>query len=219
MFEISSVDFYDAEASIKDYSKDPNVKRRNNVLNKLIDGGIILDSGCGDGIFLMELMKTERIFGIDISWKRLKKIGKNVACADVSQLPFKSKVFDQVICSEVLEHLDDPKKVVKELGGVLKKNGSLIISVPYKERIRKIMCTHCRKTFFLDGHLHSFDEQGIRNLSEMKIEKESKAISRIVYNPYTEFVPNFLKQILDVIIISILPDSARYLFIKFRKVV
>lgn len=61
MFEILSVDFYDAKVGIKDYSEDPNVKRRNKVLNKLIVGGIILDPGCGDGISPMELMKTERI--------------------------------------------------------------------------------------------------------------------------------------------------------------
>jgi len=43
-------------------------------------------------------------------------------------LPYKDNAFDLVLCTEVLEHLDDPQKGLKELVRVSKKY--LVISVP-----------------------------------------------------------------------------------------
>lgn len=45
-------------------------------------------------------------------------------------LPFKSKSFDVVICTQVLTYASDPKLFIDELHRVLKPNGMLIISTP-----------------------------------------------------------------------------------------
>ncbi len=50
---------------------------------------------------------------------------------DATCLPFKSETFDSVICSELLEHVYDPRKVVLEVGRTLKPGGGVMICVPF----------------------------------------------------------------------------------------
>ncbi len=45
-------------------------------------------------------------------------------------LPFGDKVFDKIVCSEVLEHVLDDEQAVRELHRVLKDDGELAVSVP-----------------------------------------------------------------------------------------
>jgi SAM-dependent methyltransferase len=46
----------------------------------------------------------------------------------IYELPYKDNSFDLVICTEVLEHLDDPQKALQEMVRVSKKY--LLLSVP-----------------------------------------------------------------------------------------
>ena len=48
--------------------------------------------------------------------------------ADVLQLPIRDAVFDCVVCTQVIEHVPQPERLVRELARVLKPNGYLIIS-------------------------------------------------------------------------------------------
>lgn len=54
------------------------------------------------------------------------------AAADlISGLPFREGTFDTVICSQVLEHVPDPKVALAELSRVLANDGMLLLSVPH----------------------------------------------------------------------------------------
>ncbi|MBE9047208.1 class I SAM-dependent methyltransferase [Pleurocapsales cyanobacterium LEGE 10410] len=50
---------------------------------------------------------------------------------DITDISFDSESFDVVICSHVLEHIDDDNKAIGELFRVLKHNGVAYIQVPY----------------------------------------------------------------------------------------
>lgn len=96
----------------------------------------ILEAGCGEGFILERLYRAnigEKTVGIDFLEKAIS-IGKkerphlDLRVADVYKLPFKDNSFDLVICSEVLEHLKEPEKALKELQRVCKRY--VILSVP-----------------------------------------------------------------------------------------
>jgi SAM-dependent methyltransferase len=52
--------------------------------------------------------------------------------ADVNErLPFSDAIFDGAVCSEVLEHVRDPRMVLAEIRRVLKPGASTIVTVPF----------------------------------------------------------------------------------------
>lgn len=96
----------------------------------------VLDVGCGEGFTLARLQKEkigksfEGIDNLDESIEIAKRLhpALNIKKGDIYKLPFKSNSFDLVVCTEVLEHLDNPKKAYKELIRV--SNKYILISVP-----------------------------------------------------------------------------------------
>ena len=80
-------------------------------------------------------------------------------CASSERLPFRIQIFDKVTCLELLEHLSNPRKTLEEIELVMKDAGTIVISVPYRERIVATRCIHYGKLTPLLGHIHSFDER------------------------------------------------------------
>lgn len=96
----------------------------------------ILDVGCGEGFTLQKLEEKKigkRNEGVDYS-KDAVKIAKKIhphlkiSEGDVYKLKFEDNSFDMSLCTEVLEHLDDPTKAISEIKRVTKKY--LVFSVP-----------------------------------------------------------------------------------------
>lgn len=50
---------------------------------------------------------------------------------DAERLPFADGTFDAVICAELLEHVFDPRQVVREIRRVLRPGGRVLITVPF----------------------------------------------------------------------------------------
>ncbi len=110
------------------------------------EGELILDAGCGVGRHSWNLIKGEhRVISVDLDLEALKEnyrfmrymnsLGevKGTFCVimgNVQALPFSDATFDRVICSEVLEHVDDYHKAMSELVRVLKPGGTIGVSVP-----------------------------------------------------------------------------------------
>ncbi|MCS7053878.1 MAG: class I SAM-dependent methyltransferase [Ignavibacterium sp.] len=135
---------------------------------------LILDVGCGSGWLAKSLVKKGRkVISLDISKINPNRIHNELnsdnhfpIVSDSFRLPFKDCSVDCIVASEVLEHTFDPKGFVKELFRVLSKGGRIIISTPYKEKIRYHLCIHCNKKTPENAHLHSFDEKILKSLYE-----------------------------------------------------
>ncbi len=102
--------------------------------------GRVLDIGCADGTFskvLLEKSKADKLIGIDVletsvNWARRhwKNPKMKFLVGDAHNLKFPKNNFDAVFIMEVLEHVADPKLVLKETKRVLTKGGYGVFLVP-----------------------------------------------------------------------------------------
>lgn len=94
---------------------------------KKVDGGTLLDVGAGQMEY-KELCESKgyTYSGIDIDPKSPAQRG------DILNIPFGDEQFDVVLCVDVMEHIKDHNKAIRELMRVLKTDGILILHVPNK---------------------------------------------------------------------------------------
>lgn len=114
---------------------------------KYVKPGFVLDAGCGTGAFCRRLVSSFDgkidVVGIDFSpqeieiCQKLAEFQKNQSYSvqDIYMMDFPDNTFDTVVCSEVLEHLTEPSKAIKEMIRVLNNGGVLIVTVPNNEKI------------------------------------------------------------------------------------
>jgi len=101
-------------------------------------GKKVLDLGCGDGsLSFLIAEKGAEVSGVDNDEIGLEFARKNVPKADfvnasAYNLPFKDEFFDVVVSCEVIEHLEEPEKMLSEAMRVLKKGGMIVLTTPYK---------------------------------------------------------------------------------------
>ena len=96
----------------------------------------ILDLGCGEGTRLnLVTNKKQSGCGIDLSDKAIKIARERYPDlkfyqGDLETLPFESESFDLLYAAFVLEHLDNPTKVLLEARRVLRQGGYLVLISP-----------------------------------------------------------------------------------------
>jgi ubiquinone/menaquinone biosynthesis C-methylase UbiE len=103
---------------------------------KSLHADSILDVGAGEGFMLEKLRKHKigkKLEGIEYMDEAIelgKKVNPHVTIkkGDIYALPYKDNSFEVIVCTEVLEHLEDPKKALEELKRVTKKY--VVVSVP-----------------------------------------------------------------------------------------
>lgn len=130
--------------------------QRLSTLSKLIEQHIkqknmkdptILEVGCGTGDVLEYISKkvtAKSLIGVDPLEDWLKKAKEKLngrakfMSGFAEDLPFQNKSIDFVVCSEVLEHVIDPKVVLLELNRVVKDEGLIIVTIPNEKLINKL---------------------------------------------------------------------------------
>lgn len=99
----------------------------------------VLDIGCniGELLHLMNHQAKLKGVGVDISIEALQNAKRNtendsefVLCSVENGIPFLDNSFDVVTCMDVIEHLENPQFVMKEIKRVLKPGGRFLFHVP-----------------------------------------------------------------------------------------
>ncbi|MBT9559880.1 MAG: class I SAM-dependent methyltransferase [Myxococcales bacterium] len=149
------------------------------------DQHTVLEVGCGAGNVLAQV--RGRRTGIDLSPFLLEKarsrLGADATILEMNaeSLTFPDESFDRVYCSEVLEHVLDPGRVIAEIRRVLKPTGVAVVSVPNEGLINAIkgrVFSVPGATWLLERrsgyampqhmedewHLHEMDEPSLRAL-------------------------------------------------------
>ncbi len=102
------------------------------ILNRFGYNGKILDAPAGTGVLSRRLKEAGfDVVAADISPDLFCVEGIPCERADLNQnLPFSDGIFDYVLCSNGIEHLEDPFHFIRECFRVLKEGGKLVITTP-----------------------------------------------------------------------------------------
>jgi len=120
------------------------------------DFGLTLDIGCGHA-FYREYFPNR--IGFDIQpGPRVDVVG------DAHKLPFEDEKFDNILCTEVLEHLHSPHIAISEMRRVLKKRGKLILTTRFIFPLHDIPHDYYRFTKY--GLKYLFQDWEILELKE-----------------------------------------------------
>lgn len=145
----------------------------------------ILSVGCGEG-YLLNKINEGTLWGIDLSEKAIKRAkeklkNKNITLmvADALEMPFEEKFFDKIECSEVIEHVIDPLRLIKEVIRVSKDEAIIVFTIPNESLIDKV------KRFLTSLGLFSFFLKGIPKKQEWHLHK-------LNYEKFLSLIDNYL---------------------------
>jgi SAM-dependent methyltransferase len=145
------------------------------VADQVGSGARVLNIGVGNGSLEAFLSrKKAQVWSLDPSEKaiaRLREMGSigDRAKVGVSQsLPFESEMFDVVVMSDVLEHLEQQSLdgTLIEVKRVLRPGGEFIGTVPADEDFvgSMVVCPDCGSVFHRWGHVQVFSRTTVFSL-------------------------------------------------------
>ena len=165
--------------------------------NRNIKNLKILDVGCGGGIICEPLARLgAQVTGLDFSPNNIKaakthskknRLKINYISKDIEKSKLNGK-FDIILMFEVLEHLDDWKKIIKNIKKNLNKNGLIIISTINRNFLSKILAVKIAENILKWIPKGTHDYNKLIKPEELKIilSKENfhfKNIQGLVFNP------------------------------------
>ena len=94
----------------------------------------MLDVGCGPGLFLIEAKKRGwEVYGTEFTDNQLAYLnnkGINTLKGKLSDASFENELFDVIISSEVIEHINNPVEEMQQFHRLLRKGGVVYITTP-----------------------------------------------------------------------------------------
>lgn len=125
-----------------------------------IKGKRILDLGCGDGALTYLLCKKgAEVVGVDNSELGLKYakdflsskgFQPKLILGSAYDIPLSGDLFDYIVASEIIEHLQEPERLLAEARRLLKNEGKIIISTPYRLTEKPSDKFHAREYYPLE---------------------------------------------------------------------
>ncbi|MFH1789710.1 MAG: methyltransferase domain-containing protein [bacterium] len=164
-----------------------------NAVKSLVQDARVLELGCGAGRFISAVSshrKDLQCYGCDISESAIQTAKnrndkvKFQLCA--STLPYEDNFFDAVLIFDVLEHVDDPLLVLKEIHRVVKNRGIFYCFVPCENdlfsmwRWLGVKKTWSRLTEKYAGHIQKFSRKQLIEI----IKQTGFRIRRIRYSEH-----------------------------------
>lgn len=139
----------------------------------------VLDAGCGEGYttaWLADALPLSEITGLDGRPEALAVFGDlnpraRALQGDLTTLPFADDSFDLVVCTEVLEHVSEPRLALRELSRVTA--GHLFLTVPHEPFFRAgnvARGRHLARLGSTPGHLSTWGRRAFGRLLATELE-------------------------------------------------
>jgi SAM-dependent methyltransferase len=185
---LESEDFYDSfftdtDDAVFNSGLDRRKTYKGMILDRFVrryvgEGGMVLDVGCGVGDNLKQVKRGNvRFAGLEYSPRSLERATKalpddvQLRLGSAVKIPFPADCADMVMCIEVLEHIPDEHEALREIFRVLKSDGHLILSVPYRRWFPSY--------YTCMGHIRHYTRSGL----EMLLAEKGFAV--------VEWLPNY----------------------------
>ncbi|HHT9118146.1 MAG TPA: methyltransferase domain-containing protein, partial [Candidatus Hypogeohydataceae bacterium YC38] len=177
-------------------------------------GERILEVGCGSGRdMILFSSKGARYVGLDYDYKIVgvakKKLVKEkgmgtLTVADATELPFKDCSFDKVSCSEVLEHIPEYKKALKEINRVLRPGGKATLTLPNRHSFKGLARWYRSLMYrvFNRSDLHPYDEWKTRKELKMALRESGLEVQEemgVNFIPEPFGYPSLCKTIIGIV--------------------
>jgi len=119
-------------------------------INEVLDGfekfrktNKMLDVGCGPGLFLIEAKKRGwEVYGTEFTDNQLAYLndkGIKTLKGKLTNDSFEDELFDVIISSEVIEHINNPLEEMKHFHRLLRKGGLVYITTPNFNAIERFL--------------------------------------------------------------------------------
>lgn len=127
-------------------------------------GGKLLDIPAGHGALALILKKLGfEVFCCDLYPELFSLYDFEIKRGNLDEkLPYNDDFFDKVVCIEGLEHIENPANAIREFSRILKKDGSLIVSVP------NIMNIEERLKWLFNGYTSHFKPLSREALNDIR---------------------------------------------------
>lgn len=141
--------------------------------------GTVLDVPAGEGALALRLKNLGfEVYCCDLYTEFFKLSETEIKCGNLDErLPYNDDSFDYVVCVEGLEHIENPANAFREFARILKRNGTLITSVP------NIMNIEERLKWLFNGYTSHFKPLSQTTLADIENQHGDLAKAALHVNP------------------------------------
>jgi len=169
---------------------DFSTTERHETLLKYFNGGKLLDVGClNSPLCLIAQRKypaaeiTLLDFAPDVINYFKKNYAYNAVLSDCLHTPFEDNTFDYITAGELIEHIEKPEDLIKEMARILKPGGTFALSTPNEESDNE-----CGGGF----HIWSFMKEDIGKLLDPYGDAEVGLLKR---REASQYIIGYLKKV------------------------
>lgn len=140
--------------------------------------GDLLDVGCGRKPY-RNLFEVNSYLGMDIEQSGHSHEDEDIdVFYDGKTFPFERATFDSVLCNQVFEHVFNPEEFLDEIVRVLKKDGQLLLSVPFAWDEHEQPYDYARYSSFALTYL--LEKKGFKVVSHHKCMNDIRTVLQLL---------------------------------------
>lgn len=162
----------------------------------------LLDAGCGLGEFLESIPTISKV-GVDIDPEcietcRMVLPDVDFRVADACNLPFPDGEFDTVTALFLLEHVENPTALIREIRRVTKMGGRALFATPNIGRPQRLFyAAQNKEKWERSGHRQGWDYHLLEHCLSYNGWYVDRIFTRFVDCPFYEWIPRWMGNLIS----------------------